>query len=81
MVGILSENREEWLILDIGFSYLNGMTLVPINIGFDASSIESCLNNSGITTLFSSSSGLNNLVSVKNLNKLKNIVLFDAITD
>lgn len=80
MVGIYAKNREEWLMADIGCSYLYGMTIVPLYDTLGPENISYCLKNSMMSVLFCGSASVDTILKTEELHNLKNLVAFDDIT-
>lgn len=80
MVGIYAKNREEWLTVDIGCSYLYGMTIIPLYDTLGPESISHCLKNSGVYNMFASAQSVDTLLVTSDLYNMKYIIALDAIT-
>ncbi len=77
-VGLLSENRLEWLIADMGM-LLAGAVTVPLHAPLTAPQIEFQLQDAGATWLFASSAGqLGKIRQIRpHLPQLRGVVIFD----
>lgn len=80
MIGIFAKNRAEWCISDMG-NALFGYTMVPFYDTLGPESISYVLENSQIETCISGAAGVTTLSQTKDLQKLKNIIALDDITD
>ena len=78
LIGLMAQNREEWVILDIANS-LYKFVMVPLYETLGINNLEFILEQTKITTLFISKKSLNTLINIKNFHNLKNIVLLDVI--
>lgn len=62
VVGIQSKNRKEWLITDIGLSYLHGVALVCLYDTLGVDTVGFILNHSKPVSIFADSISVNNLL-------------------
>jgi long-chain acyl-CoA synthetase len=75
LMGIFSKNRYEWMLVDIA-CILYGFTSVPLYETLGIENLQYCIEHSGITTLFVTAGTLNNILSLKSIAKLQNIISF-----
>lgn len=78
LIGICSKNRMEWNITDFA-CILYGFTLVPFYDTFGVENLTYCLQNSGISTLIVGLQDTFNILKVKNLANLKNLICLDKL--
>eukprot|EP00357_Protocruzia_adherens_P027276 CAMPEP_0115008730 /NCGR_PEP_ID=MMETSP0216-20121206/22122_1 /TAXON_ID=223996 /ORGANISM="Protocruzia adherens, Strain Boccale" /LENGTH=657 /DNA_ID=CAMNT_0002376265 /DNA_START=157 /DNA_END=2130 /DNA_ORIENTATION=+ len=82
-VGVHSKNREEYVTL-IQACILNSLTTVPLYDTLGPDVIEYILSHTHMTTIFGTEDTLNaifNLAKEKKNDQLKNVVVFDAVSD
>lgn len=79
LIGIYSKNREEWIYVDCA-SFLYGLTIVPLYETLDKSSISYCINHSGFSSIFADTKGVDTLLSIADIGRVKYIITFDDIT-
>lgn len=81
LVAILSENRPEWVIADIGAMSI-GATTVPLHTTFNPQTLYKILNHSRAKVLVVSSGALLNkiLLHAKKLKHLQKIIFLDTLT-
>lgn len=79
-IGIISENRIEWVITDIGISSIRAIT-VPIFPSTTSKQIEYILNNcSASAVIISSKFQLNKILEVrKNIPSIRHLIVLDEI--
>ncbi|EAR89380.1 AMP-binding enzyme family protein (macronuclear) [Tetrahymena thermophila SB210] len=79
LVGIFAKNREEWLLLEYA-NFLYNNTMVPFYDTLGIESISFILGQTNLETIFCSAPSVESLLKCKETHKLKNIVLFDPIS-
>ncbi len=79
-IAILSENRPEWPMADIG-SLLLGAVTVPLYTTLTAEQTAFVLNDAGCRAIFvSSDQQLHKILSILHLTQIEKIIVMDAVT-
>lgn len=76
LIGIISKNREEYLICELA-CILFGITSVSLYENQGIESTEFILNQTNLTTIFCSKDTLEMIKTLKNFGKIENIICFD----
>lgn len=79
LIGVFAKNRTEWLELEYA-NFLYRKTMVPLYDTLGPESISFILKQTEISTIFCSIEGVESLLKLKDLVKLKNIILFDPLS-
>jgi len=68
-------------MLDVGLSYLFGITLVPLYDSLGPENVSYCIEHSGLETCFASTESIDTLLKTENLAGLKTVVALDNVTE
>ena len=82
-MGILSKNREEWIITSLGCQ-MDSITIVPLYDTLGIHSIEFILNQTELTTIIAEATNLKKLLNMKEQNilgRIKNIIYLECNED
>lgn len=80
LFGVYSKNREEYIIADFA-AILFGLTSVPIYDTLGVQAMEFILDQTKVTTIVGSGECVKKFIEGKKYGYVKNIILFDPITD
>jgi long-chain acyl-CoA synthetase len=81
VVGIQSKNRKEWLITDIGLSYLHGVALVCLYDTLGPDTVGFILNHTKPIACFCDSLSTNSLLKSSDIGKVSTIICYDVPTE
>lgn len=80
VAGVMSKNREQWIIVD-NACILYNITTVPLYDTLNPEGIQYVLENSSIEVLFCSGDCLKTLEKVKDFKNLKHVITFDNFSN